>query len=85
LRRDAQTCTLGFPVRREGRQPFNYGFLILGSCLSTDTINNRNGVFNSGGGRVGYADTSDLVYDWRRGLNFAVVKLLTDVNGRSRV
>jgi len=94
-REDAQPCNLGFPVRRVeregggGHRPFKYGFLTLGSCLSTDIINNRNAVFNPSFGSldrfmVGYADTSDLVYSWAYGLNFAVIKLLADVNGNSR-
>jgi hypothetical protein len=65
---DDRRCTLGFPVRREGNEPFERGYLILGDCLSTDINNQRDGVFSLSRPndqhppRIGIADTSDLVY-----------------------
>jgi len=74
-------CTLGFAVRREGGDdPFDRGFFLLGNCLSTDVINNQNGVFFNPNvpepTRIGVAQTSDLVYTRILGLNFALARLL---------
>lgn len=84
-RDDDKRCTLGFPVSKVGNAAFNRGFLTLANCLSTDIINNQNGIFSFPSdffpgepARSGFSRTSDLVYRRFFGLNCAIVRLLDD-------
>lgn len=84
-RDDAKRCTVSFPVKRVGKEPIDRGYLLIGNCLSTDTINQRNGIFYFRPTldpddpeiiKVGEAHTNDLVYRRFLGLDFTIVRLI---------
>ncbi|CAI2199268.1 13226_t:CDS:2, partial [Funneliformis geosporum] len=59
---NANQCTLGFAVKKVlGYQPFNHGFLILGSSREE---------------AVRLGDVRNLKYDPANGLNYAILRLL---------